>query len=103
MSAAPTQRLRSAATPWLTVRRQATIFLGVGLLLAVWLSGVVEPFVLGLPAYLIYFALHTPLEQLGYVPIEGSTTIFWISAVLWLYVLCSGVLALAIRASTARR
>jgi hypothetical protein len=97
-----THRSRIGRSPWLSVRRQTTILLGVALLLALWQSGAVEPFVLAIPAYGIYFLLHTPLEYLGFVGIEGSPTIFWISAVLWLYVLCATVLAIVERVGTWR-
>lgn len=84
-------------TPWLSAQRQATILFGVGLLFALWLSGTIEPFILGLPTYLIYFVLHTPLEAVGLVGIEGSPTIFWASAFLWLYCFSAGMLYVAVK------
>lgn len=90
-------RIGRAIEPWLAVDRQAVILLGVGFLFALWLSGTFEPFILGLPSYLIYFLLHTPLEAVGLVGIEGSPTIFWTSAFLWLYLFSAGMLYVAIK------
>jgi hypothetical protein len=90
------QGIASVLDAWLTVERQAPIVLGVLLLLGLWVGNVVEPFALGIPSYAIYFLVSGLGQHLGLVGIEGSRTIFWASAVLWLYVCCTVLLAVSI-------
>ncbi|MDY7082598.1 MAG: hypothetical protein SXQ77_09395 [Halobacteria archaeon] len=79
-------------TDWLSLENQAVVVLGVAVLFALWWSELVTPFLLGLPSYAVYLPLSGALQAVGLIGIEGSTTVFWISAFVWLYVFCSCVL-----------
>ena len=65
------------------------------LLLSLWVGEIIDPFILGIPAYAVYFVLSEPLKQLGVLGIEGSPALFWISAIIWLYLFCAGALYVA--------
>lgn len=82
---------------WLSLERQGPILAGVLLLLGLWRWEVIEPFALGLPAYAIYVPLSEVGRQLGFVGIEGSQALFWVSASVWLYLFCAVALFVTIR------
>lgn len=103
MSASGSSGPLSPLGDWLTVERQAPIVGGVALLLILWLEELIEPFALGIPAYALYLPLSELGRRLGLVGLEGSTVLFWVSAVTWLYLFCGALLAVALWATEQSR